>query len=342
MAPPRGWAPGRKRLSLCLRDPLPGQNRGVTDTTNSPQRAHAILPTERAKAQARDRALAVSVVTTFFSLIPTAYAAWISNSIVLLADLIRCSIEFLAIFMSWAVARRISLGVATHYEFGAAKLERAASVMVGAAMMIAAATVIASAAWRLSDPRPVVGTLFGAALAVLSMIGNGALALWYRALHRKDASALLDSQARLFWAKLFAATIVVLGLIPAGVPELSEYMMYSDPIASMLLAVFLIGSAGGLVVPGIRELLDCSLDERRKLQILRVLIAHDREYLGLRSIRTRQVSNRAFVELALEFDGSETLEQVQGRVERISAAVVAELPAADVTVIPTPYRAVGD
>ncbi len=304
---------------------------------NLPERVGVLLQDERARAHSRDRALAVSVVATFFSLIPTAYAAWLSNSIVLLADLIRCLIEFLAIFISWAVARRISLGVAAQYEFGAAKLERAASVMVGSAMMIAAATVLASAAWRLNDPRPVEGTLFGAVLGVLSVIGNGTLAVWYRSLSRLDGSSLLDSQARLFWAKFFAAVIVVLGLVPAGIPEYRAYMMYTDPIASMALAVFLLGSAGGLVLPGLRDLLDCSLDEQRKLQILGALIQHDGDYLGLRRIRTRQLGNRPYVELILEFHRDESLAQVTERMARIAQSIAARLPGAEVQVLPAPY-----
>jgi len=319
---------------------VPGQaphNGAVASSVNLQERVDLLVRDERARAHARDRALVVSVISTFFSLIPTAYAAWVSNSIVLLADLIRCVIEFLAIFMSWAVARRISLGVATQYEFGAAKLERAASVMVGAAMMIAAATVLASAAWRLSDPRPVEGTFFGAVLGMLSVLGNGALAVWYRSLHRSDGSPLLDSQARLFWAKFFAATIVVLGLLPAGIPRYQEFMMYTDPIASMALALFLLGSAGGLVLPGLRDLLDCSIDERRKLQILAALIEHDGDYLGLRRIRTRQLGSRPYVELTLEFDPDEALGLVAERMVRISKSIARRLPGAEVQVLPTPY-----
>lgn len=283
----------------------------------------------------KQRALLVAVVTTFFSLIPTAYATFVSNSVILFTDLLRCAVEFCAILLAFLILRSVSHGDKSRFNYGYGKLEQISSVAVAVAMLGTFFAVIVSAAMRLLSPQPVENATFGFILGVLSVLGNVSLWRVNYGLAKQAPSPMMDSQWRLFRAKSCASIIVVCSLAPSMVGNLQNVLWYADPVGSLLLSGFLLYSAMGLFSSSMRELLDSSLEEGLQLAILEILVQFEAEYHGFRSMRSRRSGNKVFIELFLEFDARMSIADFSAVSARMTRQLQDRIPGSEVTIIPS-------
>ena len=84
----------------------------------------------------KENLVLVALLSTLLSLLPTAYAAFISNSTTLLADLLRCLGEFFAIVASWVVLKKMSRNDTSRFNYGYGKLEQLGGIAVAAALSL--------------------------------------------------------------------------------------------------------------------------------------------------------------------------------------------------------------
>ncbi len=283
----------------------------------------------------RENALLLGVIFSAIALLPTLYVALVSNSIVLAADLMRTVVEFLAIVLSWLVIRHTSKGDSDSFAFGYGKLEQLASLGVAASMLFAAIIVITSAGIRISEPIKIENGLPGFIFAILSVVGNVAGWVYYRALALRTTSPILQAQRQLFRAKTVASNIVLLSLSLSLFTEDLTVSLFADPIGSLLFAGFLIYSGAGLFSISASNLIDRSIEERHRLALLAVLIEHDQLYHGLRQIRTRRAGDKLAAEVTLEFNPELTMREVSELVTKLSLVLRVALGEGEVTVIPT-------
>lgn len=289
-------------------------------------------------SQHKELALRIALVSTFLSLIPTIYAAIHSNSIVLTSDLLRCGVEFVAIFLSWIILRRVLSGDKRYYDYGLGKLEQLASIVVASALFISFLVIVFIAINRIYHPVLVENVGFGLILALLSIIGNIWMWTHNRALARKELSPILESQWRLFRAKAAASSVVAVSLLLALAAPSLTWLQYVDPIGSLMLGGFLLYSAVGLFSSSLNDLLDRSVEEALRLVILRILVIHQAEYTGLSSIRSRRAGSKIFIDLALEFPGDFKFADVFKATEKIRHELIAAIPGSEVTITPNLHK----
>ena len=291
--------------------------------------------TQHALASKKERALLVGVVTTFLSLIPTAYATLISNSVILFTDLMRCAVEFFAILLAWLILRHVSKGDKSRFNYGYGKLEQISSVVVAIAMLGTFLAVIISALMRFLSPQQVEHAGFGFVLGLLSVLGNLSLLKVYRGLARQSPSPMMESQWRLFRAKTCASAIVVISLLPSMLGGAFTAIWYADPLGSLFLSGFLLYSAMGLFSSSMRELLDSSLEEGLQLAILKTLVEFDADYLGFRSMRSRRSGNKVFVELFLEFKPQLSVGEFAAISAKMAHRLSEVIPGCEVAIVPS-------
>jgi cation diffusion facilitator family transporter len=282
----------------------------------------------------KERAVFWGMCGSAFGLLPTAYVTFISNSLVLFGDFLRCVVEFLAIVVSYFILRRALRGERQFYDYGFGKLEQLGSVCVALAMLFTFFVLAALAINRLLTPVEVQNVGSGFALSLIAVLANGALWLHNRALAQADGSPILQAQAQLFRAKALASLVVVVTLGSSLISSSSTIPQILDPIGSLLLGAFLFYSAVLLLSSSMDDLLDRSVKEAIRLLILRVLIAHEEAYHGFRGIKTRRVGTKIFVEIMLEFAGSKPFGEVAEASRRIEAGVSGALGGSEVTVLP--------
>jgi ferrous-iron efflux pump FieF len=282
----------------------------------------------------RERLVLVAVVSTFLSLVPTVYAAAISNSMTLMADLLRCTTEFMAIVVSWIILRKVARSDVRHFNYGFGKLEQLSCIAVGGALFVTFLLCFVSGIRRLVLPEPVMNADFGFGLAVLSVFGNAFLWVTNYLSFSRQPSPVSDAQWRLFRAKTLATLVVSLSLGAGLFFGAVGWSIYFDGVGSILLSLFMLWSAYALVSSSVPDLIDCALEESLQIPIREVLQRYREHYISIYRVRSRRTGKRIFVELFISFAPLQTFGKVNDISRQIASDVESTLKGADVIVVP--------
>lgn len=289
--------------------------------------------TDTAQIKQRSRVLLFAVVTTALSLIPTAYVAILANSVTLYADLFRCLGEFIAIFLSWLVFRKISSTQKSVYGYGFGKLEQFATMGVGLAMLMTFAVSLMVAVYRFITPVVVDNILPGIIFTILSILGNSFIWLRSRRIDSESPSPLIESQARLFRAKTFISGVVLIALLLSQLSSFNYIFIYSDPFGSIIIAGFLFYSAIMILSASMNDLLDKSLDEVVQFNVLKALLLHEKEYAGFHGLRSRRSGRQVYIDINLEFSDAKKMAEIRQAIKNIKKDILKVIPEADVSII---------
>ncbi len=283
----------------------------------------------------KENLVAIAVVTTFLSLLPTAYAAFISNSTTLFADLLRCLGEFFAILASWFVLRKMSRNETSRFNYGYGKLEQLAGVAVAAALFLTFLVSMFSGIRGLVLPSRLENAGFGFAFAIASVAGNAFLWTSNYIADINAPSPIAESQWRLFRAKTCATLVVATSLGVALVFSDSEASVYVDPLGSIALSLFMLWQSYKLVSFSVPDLIDYAIEETLQGTLERILSEHRQLYSQLEKVRSRRTARKIYIEIFLAFPPELPFGEVHARVMSLKHAIEEHFPGADITVIPS-------
>jgi cation diffusion facilitator family transporter len=285
----------------------------------------------------KQRTVLISLIIDFALWIPDIVAAILSGSIVLFADVLKCGNEILATFFAYLTIRKMANGGAGGYDYGMGKFETMTSVITGGVMFVSLLIVFMIALYRIAVPGDLVheGVLLGIVLMVIGVIMNSWLWLKNYRFNQKQPSPIMDSQWRLFRTKAFSDFTVLVSLIASL--ELSAYSwsLYIDPLASFVIAGFLLFSGYRVITTSLPDLLDKTLDEELQMVIVRHLAVFFHDYTALHGVRSRRSGNNVYIEIFLEFDGEKKMCEVQEIINRIKVSLEAHIAKSSVSVVPT-------
>lgn len=285
----------------------------------------------------RERSVGVSLLVDFVLLMPDLVAAVLSQSLTLLADVLKCANELVATLLSWLALRKIGRGKPYYFDYGLGKLENLTSIVVAALMFLSLIFVLYSAVLRLHAPHEMnkLGVMLGIGFM---LIGGGAnIWLWIknRRVARQSHSPIMESQWRLFRAKAVADLTVLATLVLSVALGRYRWAIYIDPCGSLAIAGFLAFSIYHVVAHSVYDLLDRTLDESLQLVIVKDLHAFYDHYKALHGVHSRRSGSNIYVEIFLEFDGDKRMSEVQDAINRIQSGIEQHIKGSFVSVIPS-------
>lgn len=258
-----------------------------------------------------------------------------AQSSVLLADFLKTSLEFVAVLMAWMAMRRLARGGGETYEYGIGKLENLSSLFVAALMTLVFLVITVNAVRGLISPSHVGG--IGVTISLVAQLVYGAINgwLWRRSSQaaRSEDSPLMASQAKLFFTKLFGNVFIFLSLALSLALADRAWSVYIDPIASLVIAGSILMSAIGVFSSSVYDLLDGTLEEKDKLDIMRELVLHFHRYDMLYAVRSRRAGNRVFIDIHVGFEADRRIGDVEQDIAAIRAGVTRHFKNACVTVV---------
>jgi len=287
----------------------------------------------------RERTIRISWIIGLTSIIPDILAVMQSASVTMLTDTLRTGCDTAAIFLSWLVVRRVSHAGNKDYNYGYGKLENLASLAVAAALFISFLIVVVISVRHFSHPARIGEVSIGVAVAGISAIWNGWFWLKNRQLARREHSPIMESQWRIFRAKMIINVYVVLTMSLSyyfrtnAHPE-HHWSSYIDPAASFLLAAFLLFSVFRMVSVSVYDLLDHSLEESMQVLIRRGLAEFRNHYVALHGIRSRRSGRHIYIEVFLEFDALRRMTEVMTCIQRIRSTLESEIAHSQILIIP--------
>jgi cation diffusion facilitator family transporter len=282
----------------------------------------------------RESSLRLAVIFCGIDICLNGYAAYGSNSVTILGSLFKELADFIAMLSAFATVRAVRRAPNERFAYGVGKLENLVSVGTALLMAGCGIGILYQAIDAIKHPRPTEGTLPG----ILLFAGSALVGFWLwqrnlRAL-RHQSSAILQSQAHIWFSKALFDGLMATALILALRFTESRWSAYLDPVASLVGVAFLFQGAWAMASSSVGDLLDSTLEETTKLRIMRHMVEHFADYEHLYQIRTRRSGPRVYVEIFLQFDPELRIRDVEQTINGLRSAIGASIPGADVTICP--------
>ncbi|MCG2659345.1 MAG: cation transporter [Kiritimatiellae bacterium] len=288
--------------------------------------------TERERTE---RTAFTGVITCGLGLVLIIISVIFSNSLVQMADLFNSVLEFISISLSWLTLRALRKDNRAVFNYGLGKIENISSLFIGAFMLVSILIMAILIGYRLLHLVRIQG--FGVWLGIACTLIFGTLnaILWVKSLRHKRAapSPIVDAQCRLFAVKTVGNTCMFFTFVLSLSLDY-HWVLYLDPLASCITVGFMSQSAWKLIRHSIHDLLDRSLDEPLQALINKQLFRFFDEYTSLDSVRSRYSGQNVFIEIFLGFDSQRPLAEVQKITDTIKHNLEADIPHAEVLVIP--------
>jgi len=286
-------------------------------------------------AGTRERSLQAALLFCLLDLSLMGTAAYFSNSITILGDVLKEFTDFLSVLAAFLTIRAVRRSPDHRFTYGIGKLENLVSLTIGLVMLASALFMTWRASIHLTHPRMAEGTLPGICIFILyTVIGYG---IYFRTrfLAGQQPSAIMTSQANLWFSKASFDAVMGTALFVAYLFRAEKWSWYLDPIASLVGVLFMLHATWAMTSSSVGDLLDATVEETTQLRILRQLVQRMDDFERLHKIRTRRSGPNLYVEIFLEFDPKLIMGEAQKRIDAIRQDMEQMIPGADVSIRPT-------
>ncbi len=235
-------------------------------------------------------------------------AGILANSAAMLADAVHSLSDFVTDIIVVVFVRISSKPQDEDHSYGHGKYETLATAIIGVLLMVVGAGILYNGAadvWMVING----GTLsqpgyLALAAALISILLKEALYQYTRMVGRTVQSSALEANAWHHRSDALSSIGTALGI--GGAIFLGGSWSILDPIAAIVVSLFIIRVAYKLLTPCIDELLERSLPRETEQHILEIILATN-EVTAPHHLRTRRIGNQIAIEVHVRMDGNTTL-----------------------------------
>ena len=270
---------------------------GSTNTPNDKKREHAIY-----------RVTLWGSVVNFMLLLFKFAAGILGGSAAMIADAVHSLSDFITDVVVILFVRISGKPCDTDYDFGHGKYETLATVFIGIMLSIVGIGIL----W--SGMEKIIGVCRGRVLeepgmialvaALLSILAKEVLYQWTSRVGRKVNSPAVIANAWHHRSDALSSIGTAIGI--SGAILLGPQWRVLDPVAAVVVSVFIIRVSFKLFVPSIQELLEKSLPTEDEQAIMRI-IKDEPGVSDPHSLRTRRIGSNRAIDVHLRLDGNTKL-----------------------------------
>ena len=267
----------------------------------------------------RRKVVAATVATATATALAAAklVVAVVTGSLAVLASAVDSLMDVACSGLNAWFLRLAAKGPDEEHAFGHGKAEALSGVIQAVIIVMGGVWLIVRGVARLLRPEPLSTPETGIAVSVVAF----AVSLFLVAYLRREARATrsIALQADAFHYVTDIATNVMAGLALAGYRWLGWWWL--DPIASVAIAVYVIGSAVEILRAAADELLDRGLPREVEDDVKAMLDRFAPEVRGYRSFRSRRAGGTDFFEFDLLVDRATSFERSHELAEAAASAI---------------------
>lgn len=274
------------------------------------------------KTQTREREIyKVTLIGTFVNalLVIIKFLAGIfGRSSALVADAVHSLTDFITDIIVLVFVRISGKPSDEDHEYGHGKYETLATLVIGIFLAIAGIGLLVNGVMHVINslngeilPEP---TWVALIVAIISIVSKEAL-FRYTAIEGKRLKS--DAMIANAWHHRSDAISSIGTLVGVGgAMFLGEKWRILDPLAAVVVSIFIIKAGYDIIKPSINELLEGALPDEQTNQIADII--RDTEGVeGFHNLRTRKVGNVIAIDVHVKMDGKMTLEEAHNIATRI-------------------------
>ena len=267
----------------------------------------------------RRKVVAATVATATATALAAAklVVAVVTGSLAVLASAVDSLMDVACSGLNAWFLRLAAKGPDEEHAFGHGKAEALSGVIQAVIIVMGGVWLIVRGVARLLRPEPLSTPETGIAVSAVAF----AVSLFLVAYLRREARATrsIALQADAFHYVTDIATNVMAGLALAGYRWLGWWWL--DPIASVAIAVYVIGSAVEILRAAADELLDRGLPREVEDEVKGLIAGFAPEVRGYRHFRSRRAGGTQFFEFALLVERSTSFERSHDLAEQAADAI---------------------
>ena len=184
-----------------------------------------------------------------------------------------------------------------NHPYGHARVETAATLILGAFLAVLGAVLLVAAAMRLQHPETLQAVSpLALAIAVMALIAKEGMFRYMLAVAMRVRSQMLVANAWHARSDAASSLVVIVGVIG----NLLGYT-FLDLLAAAVVGVMIAHMGGKLALEAMAELIDTGLDEK-EVEAIRKTLLNTHGVLGLHELRTRKMADNALVDAHIVVD----------------------------------------
>lgn len=237
-------------------------------------------------------------------------AGFVGHSSAMIADAVHSLSDFITDVIVIVFVRIAGKPVDEDHEYGHGKYETLASVIVGIMLAVvgvglAVNGVEKTIAFFKGEPLESPGVIALVA-ALLSIFAKEVLYQYTVIRGRKLNSPALVANAWHHRSDAMTSIATLIGI--GGAMLLGQRWNVLDPLAAVVVSVFILKAAFSLMKPGVDELLEKSLPDKDKNEIAAIMTATP-GVVAFHRLRTRRIGSKVAIDAHVKMDGSLSLRQ---------------------------------
>ena len=268
------------------------------------------------------KATVVASATAFFLIIIKLTVGIMTGTVVIIASAIDSALDFLiSLFNSYAVTKS-QKPVDADYNYGRGKIEGLASILEGAVITISGLFIIYQALQKFISGEPTAQLGLSLAVMGVSVLTTGSLVFFLTYVYKQTKSLIIKSDALHYKSDLYTN----LGIIASLCMIYFTNWYFIDPLVSIVIAIYIIVSAIGIIKEGTEMLLDKALEPEMVEQIKQILDSHinadDCIASSYHFLKTRKSGNVNFVDVHVVFNDKVMLKDSHELSDHIEARIM--------------------
>ncbi|MCI4399185.1 MAG: cation transporter [Campylobacteraceae bacterium] len=268
------------------------------------------------------KATVVASATAFFLIVIKLTVGIMTGTVVIIASAIDSALDFLiSLFNSYAVSKS-QKPVDAEYNYGRGKIEGLASVMEGFVITASGGFIVYAAIQKLISGEPTTQLGMSLLVMLVSVITTSALVLFLNFVYKQTNSLIIKSDALHYKSDLYTNLGIIISLCLIYFTN----WHFIDPLVSIVIALYIIYSAVGIIREGLEMLMDKALEPETVEQIKEILDRHINSADCIASsyhfLKTRKSGNINFVDVHIVFNDKVLLKDSHELSDHIEARIM--------------------
>ncbi|MDO9011917.1 MAG: cation diffusion facilitator family transporter [Gallionella sp.] len=237
--------------------------------------------------------IVINVLLTFFQIV----GGFFSHSQALMADGLHSLSDLLSDVLVLYANRHGNRHADANHPYGHARVETAATLILGIFLAVLGVGLLVAAAMRLQHPEALqVVNPIALGIAIFALIAKEGLFRYMLAVAKRVRSQMLVANAWHARSDAASSLVVVVGI--GG--NLLGYT-FLDLVAAAVVGVMIAHMGGKLALEALAELIDTGLDAE-EVEAIRQTLLNTHGVLGLHDLRTRKMADNALVDAHILVD----------------------------------------
>lgn len=267
---------------------------------------------ENQRAKQANKVTFVGLLVNVLLTIAKFIAGILGHSAAMLADAVHSISDFATDIVVLASFRMVRRPADKTHDYGHGKFETLASTFIGSALAIVGIGLFYSGAKKIWDvwvnglelEKPQLIALWA---AIVSIIFKEFLYQYTKNVGKKINSNAIIANAWHHRSDALSSIGTMIGI--GGAILLSNKWTILDPLAAIVVSVFIVAAAYNISLNSIKELLEESLDEKTENEILDTITEFNCAF-DPHDLRTRRIGNRIAIDIHLRFKNNLTIAEV--------------------------------